>query len=165
MTKYGRSTHGRGARMNNGQARAEKSAFRLCVTVSIDIAAAPERIWALLTDAAGFPQWNSTVTGIEGQIEPGARLAIRVPISPRVFTPRVTVFEPNRRMVWQDGAAPMFQGLRDYTVARTDAGSSFTMTETFSGVMLPLIAGGLPDFVPVFTQYAADLKRAVEQSV
>lgn len=90
------------------------------------------------------------------------KLAIRVPISPRVFTPRVTAFESNRRMVWQDGAAPMFQGLRVYEVRPTDGGSSFTMTETFSGLILPMIAGSLPDFVPVFTQYAADLKRAAE---
>ena len=32
------------------------------------IAAPPERIWALLTDAAGFPVWNSTVTSLKGRI-------------------------------------------------------------------------------------------------
>ena len=32
------------------------------------------------------------------------------------------------------------------------------------GLMLPMIAGSLPDFVPVFTQYAADLKRAAESA-
>lgn len=150
--------------MKNGQAIAEKSAFRQAVKVSVDIASPPSRVWDLLTNASGFPQWNSTVTSIEGPIELGRKLAIRVPISPRVFTPRVTAFEPNRRMVWQDGAAPMFQGVRVYVITPTDGGACFTMTETFSGVMLPLIAGSLPDFVPVFTQYAADLKRAAEQS-
>ena len=148
--------------MTNGQASAEKSAFTQAVTVSVDIVAAPARVWALLTDAAGFPSWNSTVTSIEGPIELGKKLAIRVPISPRVFTPRVTAFESNRRMVWQDGAAPMFQGVRVYEITPTNGGSCFTMTETFSGLMLPMIAGSLPDFVPVFTQYAADLKRAAE---
>lgn len=148
--------------MNNGQARAEKSTFRQAVTVSVDIAAPPSRVWALLTDAAGYPRWNSTVTSIEGPIELGQKLAIRVPASPRVFTPRVTAFEPNRGMVWQDGAAPMFQGARVYNITPTDAGSRFTMTETFSGLVLPLIAGSLPDFVPVFTQFVADLTRAAE---
>jgi hypothetical protein len=33
-----------------------------------------------------------------------------------------------------------------------------------SGLMLPMIAGSLPDVVPVFTQYAADLKRAAESA-
>lgn len=159
-----RSSARRGPTMTNGQARAEKSAFRQVVSVSADIAAPPARIWALLTDAAGFPRWNSTVTNIEGPIELGRKLAIRVPISPRVFTPKVTAFEPDKRMVWQDGAAPMFQGVRVYDIMPTDAGSRFTMAETFSGLMLPLIAPSLPDLAPVFTQYAADLKRAAEQS-
>lgn len=38
------------------------------------------------------------------------------------------------------------------------------MTEVLSGLMLPLIAGSLPDFAPSFTQYAADLKREAERS-
>ena len=36
------------------------------------------------------------------------------------------------------------------------------MTEVFSGVMLPMIKKGLPDFRPVFEAYAADLKKAAE---
>lgn len=150
--------------MTEGQARAEKSAFRQSVTVSADIAAPSERIWALLTDAAGFPRWNSTVTQIAGPIELGRKLSVHVPISPRVFSPKVTVFEPNRRMVWKDGAAPMFQGVRVFELAPAGAGTRFTMTETFSGLMLPMIAGSLPDFAPVFTRYAADLKGAAEAS-
>jgi hypothetical protein len=37
------------------------------------------------------------------------------------------------------------------------------MAEAYTGLMLPLIAGSLPDFRPTFEQYAADLKRAAEQ--
>lgn len=146
-------------------ASVEKEMFRQSVRVEVEIAAPPERIWALLTDAPGMPRWNSTVTNIEGPIELGRKLAIRVPVSARVFTPKVTVFDPPKRMVWQDGAAPMFQGARVYEMTKTAADSRFTMTETFSGLMLPLIAGSLPDFAPVFTQYAADLKRAAEARV
>ena len=36
------------------------------------------------------------------------------------------------------------------------------MKEEMTGVMFPLIVGSLPDFVPVFEAYAADLKRAAE---
>lgn len=38
------------------------------------------------------------------------------------------------------------------------------MAEIFSGLMLPLIAGKLPDFAPIFERYAADLKKAAEKS-
>jgi hypothetical protein len=44
-----------------------------------------------------------------------------------------------------------------------DGSTDFTMSEVFSGAMLPLIAGSLPDFAPEFEKYAADLKRAAEQ--
>ena len=33
------------------------------------------------------------------------------------------------------------------------------MTEVFSGLMLPLAAGRLPDFKPIFERYAADVKK------
>jgi hypothetical protein len=140
-------------------------AFRRSCAITIAVRATPDRIWALLTDAAGFPRWNSTVTSIDGPIAAGARLAVRVPAAPtRVFKPRVTRFEPGRAMVWRDGFAPMFQGVRTFTLTpRPDGTTEFAMVEVFSGALLPLITGALPDFAPSFAAYAADLKRAAEQ--
>ncbi|ACY13825.1 SRPBCC domain-containing protein [Haliangium ochraceum] len=141
-----------------------ESTFRLSYSVAVSIAAKPEEVWARLTDAAAFPSWNTTVTSIEGEIAEGQRLAIRVPVAPgRVFKPRVTEFEPAQRMVWSDGMAPMFKGERRFVVSPTgDGGTEFTMSETFAGLMLPMIKKSLPDFGPVFEQYAQDLKRACE---
>ena len=45
---------------------------------AITIRADAETVWALLTDAKGFPRWNSTVTSIEGEIAEGKALAIKV---------------------------------------------------------------------------------------
>ncbi len=44
---------------------------------SITIHAPPETIWALLTDAAGYKQWNSTVARIDGRIEAGGKVTVR----------------------------------------------------------------------------------------
>lgn len=140
-----------------------ETTFRLEYGVSAEIAASPGAIWKRLTDAAGFPSWNSTVTRIEGVIAKGQKLAIQVPISERTFTPKVVELEPERRMVWADGMAPMFRGERTFTLTpRADGSTEFAMREVFTGLMLPMIKGSLPDFVPVFEQYAKDLKRAVE---
>ena len=134
------------------------SRFRLSYAVDALVPASPAQVWARLTDAAAFPGWNSTVTSIEGTIAQGERLAIRVPISDRVFKPKVVEFETDRRMVWQDGGAPMFRGRRTFTLTPTDDGKTqFSMVEEFTGLMLPMIASSLPDFAPVFDQYAADL--------
>ena len=133
------------------------------VTILID--APPERVWALLTNAEDFPRWNSTVTKIEGTIALGEKLALKVPVAPeRTFTPKVTALDTARRMVWSDGMAPMFKGVRTFQLEPQPGGATqFTMHERFAGLMLPMIRGSLPDFAPSFETYAADLKRAAEQ--
>jgi uncharacterized protein YndB with AHSA1/START domain len=143
-----------------------RTTFRQTCAITANVRATPDRIWALLTDAAGFPKWNSTVTSIEGRIALGERLALKVPLAPgRTFKPKVTEFEPPNRMVWSDGAAPMFKGVRTYTVVpRTDGTTDFAMEEVFTGLMLPMIARSLPDFGPAFERYADDLKRAAERA-
>ena len=147
------------------------TAFRQQCSVRCDIAATSVRIWTLLTTAADFPRWNSTVTSVKGAIELGQRLELRVPLDPkRTFKPVVTELDatgPRRSMVWSDGFAPVFRGVRRFTVEEGagDGGTSrFEMTEVFSGVMFPLIRGSLPDFRPAFEAYAADLKRAAERA-
>jgi hypothetical protein len=149
-----------------GRARRTETTFRLEYEVGIDVRATPERIWKLLTDAPSFPSWNSTVTSLEGEIALGQRLALKVPIAPdRTFKPKVTELEPARRMVWSDGAAPMFKGTRTFTLTpKGDGSTTFSMVEVFKGLMLPMIKGSLPDFREPFEQYAADLKRAAEQT-
>lgn len=149
----------------NGRAYVQRSTFHLEHGVRESIRAKPELVWALLTDAAAFPSWNSTVTSIEGVIAKESRLALRVPIAPdRVFRPRVTELEAPRRMVWSDGMAPMFRGVRTFTLEPSaEGGTVFTMVEVFRGLMLPMIAGSLPDFGPAFEAYAADLKREAER--
>jgi hypothetical protein len=152
--------------MKTNDARATKtgSTFRMGCAISTTIQASPEQIWALLTDAAGFPRWNSTVTSIEGQIAEGQRLKLKVPSAPaRVFKPKVSHVEPGRSMIWRDGMAPMFKGVRTFTLTpNRDGSTEFSMKEELSGLMLPMIKGSLPDFAPVFEAYAGDLKRAAE---
>jgi hypothetical protein len=151
--------------MNATTAKAPQSAatFRMECEIRTTIRATPDTIWKLLTDAAGFPRWNSTVSSIEGQIAEGQTLKLRVPSQTRVFTPKVSQVEPGRGMVWSDGMAPMFKGVRTFTLTpASDGVTEFCMKEEFSGLMLPMIKGSLPDFGPVFETYAADLKRAAE---
>lgn len=104
------------------------------------------------------------MTRLVGPIAPGSKLAIEVPAAPgRTFAPKVVAFEPPTRMVWADGVAPMFRGVRTFTLTDAGKGSTrFRMEEVFTGAMLPMIKGSMPDFGPVFDTYAADLKRACE---
>src|SRR5262245_13453781 len=115
------------------------STFRTSCEITCNIRATPERIWALLTDASQFPQWNSTITSIGGRIALGETLELRVPAAPkRTFKPKVTKFEPGQSMEWSDGMAPVFKGIRTFTLtAAVDGSTEFSMREELTGVMLP----------------------------
>ena len=141
-----------------------QSAFRLVCRVEVNIRAGAPVIWGLLTDAGGFPRWNSTVSSIEGEIREGGRLRLRTPGTDRTFTPQVSGVVENERMTWTGGLAPMFQGVRTFLLKPAPQGATdFIMEERFSGLMLPMIKGSLPDFGPIFERYANDLKSEAER--
>lgn len=141
-----------------------RGVFSLACRVEVNIRAAAERVWSLLTDAEGFPRWNSTVARIEGRIREGERLRLHVPGTDRTLTPIVSDFVPNRHMKWTGGFAPVFKGVRTFDLNdRGDGSTDFSMEERFSGLMLPLAKGSMPDFGPVFERYADDLKLEAER--
>ena len=140
-----------------------QSVFSMSCRVEVNVRAEAQGVWRLLTDAKGFPSWNSTVSRIEGQISEGQRLRVHVPGTNRTFTPKVSDIVPNERMTWTGGFAPMFKGVRTFELrSRSDGSTDFAMEERFSGLMLPLAKGSMPDFGAVFATYANELKRAAE---
>jgi len=134
---------------------------------SITIRARPETVWALLTDAAGYPDWNSTVAKIVGRIAAGETVTVHAKATPgRAFPLKVTEFVPPRRMVWTGGMPlGLFTGTRSYTLTPTSDGEvEFAMREEFSGLLAPLITRSIPDLQPTFNTFAADLKRRTERA-
>jgi len=133
--------------------------------VKISIRATPERIWALLTDAAGYTRWNHTVEKVDGKIAPGERVTVHPKINPgRAFPVKVAEFEPPRRMVWT-GGMPMslFKGERTFALnLRPNGEVEFSMREEYTGLLAPLIGRSIPDLQPAFDEFANDLKRAAE---
>jgi hypothetical protein len=151
--------------MEGPEVRQSHRVFSMTCGVEVTIRASAARVWRLLTDTQGFPRWNSTVTAIEGQIREGERLRLHVPGTDRTFTPMVSDVVANERMTWTGGFAPLFKGVRTFVLRSRDGGSTdFAMAERFSGLLLPLVKGSMPDFGPVFEQYANDLKREAERS-
>ena len=139
--------------------------FSMACSVALNIRAPAARIWTLLSDAAGYPRWNSTVTKVEGRIGEGERLRLHVPGTERTFTPTVSGVVPNERMTWTGGFFPLFKGVRTFELKPCRDGSTdFVMEERFSGLVLPLAKRSMPDFGPVFERYANDLKREAEHA-
>jgi hypothetical protein len=134
---------------------------------SITIHAAPETIWAILTDAPAYPEWNPTVDKVEGTIERGQKIKVFAKISPdRAFPVKVSEFKPSEKMVWSGGMPlGLFKGERTFTLTPGADGSvEFAMREVFSGLMSPLIERSIPDLQPEFDRFADALKRKAEAS-
>ncbi len=150
----------------NGRSNKSKSTFQMGYAIGINIKSHPDKIWSLLTNAKDFPRWNSTVKNIDGTISLGEKIQLRSTIAPkRIFKLKVSECIPEQTMVWRDGSAPMFQGVRTYRLKpKSDGSTDFLMHEMFSGLMLPMIAKSLPDFGPTFETYAQDLKREAERN-
>jgi len=131
--------------------------------VGTTIAAPPEIVWQVLTDASAFPTWNSTVVSLDGTIADGETIALVSTVDPdRTFELLVTLWPDQAGMVWSDGNK-MFGGRRTFTLTAGDGGTDFTMKEAFTGTMLDKIAPKLPDFGPGFDAFAADLKAEAER--
>ena len=150
--------------MNESRFTRTNSAFAMTCGVEVNIRASAEVVWSLLTDAKGFPRWNSTVTSIEGQIREGERLRLHVPGTNRTFSPKVSGVVAARRMVWSDGVPSIFRGVRTFVLKpHDDSSTNFVLEEHFSGLVFALVKGMLPDFRPIFEAYANDLKRESER--
>jgi uncharacterized protein YndB with AHSA1/START domain len=130
----------------------------------ITIAASRSVIWSLLTTAADYPAWNSTITKLEGTIAKGEKLKIWTKLSPdRAFPAKVAEIDEGH-MVWSFSAPlGMFKGRRTFTLTETTNGVEFHTREEFSGWMAGPIIKKMPDLQPSFDEWASCLKARAEQ--
>ena len=129
------------------------------------IEANPDTIWAILTDAPNLSRWDSGVERVEGRIAPGETIKVFSKVSPgRAFPVKVTDFTPGRTMRWSGGMPlGLFKGERTFSLTQQDSRTTrFTMREEYTGLMLPLIWGSIPDLAPSFQQFATGLKAQAE---
>lgn len=154
--------------MSNGVTRSGLLAAQIETTV--DIAAPPERVWAVLTDFARYPEWNPFIPRIDGRPEVGARLTVRiVPPGgrPMTFRPYVLTAEPGRELRWRGRlfVPGLFDGEHAFRLmALNRGGVRFRQEERFRGLLLPLFAGnGLERTRRGFEEMNAALKRRAEQ--
>ncbi|MEA2133361.1 MAG: hypothetical protein QOC68_1270 [Solirubrobacteraceae bacterium] len=129
------------------------------------IEAPPETIWAILTDAPAYAEWDSGVERVEGRIAPGEKIKVVSEANPgRAFPVKVTAFEPARAMTWSGGMPlGLFKGVRTFALTPDGATTRFTMREEYSGPMLGLIWRSMPDLGPSFEQFARGLKQRAER--
>jgi len=104
---------------------------------SIDIAATPHRVWAVMADVTRWPEWTDSVTSVElvdaTELRVGVRADIRQPkLPPARFT--VTALEPNRGFTWQTGNA-LVRATARHEIEATPEGSRVTLAVHFGGLL------------------------------
>ena len=137
---------------------------------SIDIAAAPEKVWEILLDFAAYSDWNPFITSIAGTPREGERLKVR--IKPpggmaMTFAPRVLEAEAPRILRWLGklGISGVFDGEHKFQIENAGNGTTrFTQSEAFAGLLVPLMAGTLSKTAEGFRQMNAALKQRSESS-
>ncbi len=129
------------------------------------INASPEAVWSVLKEAERWPDWNSGVEGVDGQIALGQKITIRSAVAPgRAFPVKVTSCDEPRRLTFTGGMPlGLFKGVRTYDLESGPAGTTtFRMREEYTGPMVPMIWNSMPDLAPSFEQFVTGLKARVE---
>lgn len=137
-------------------------AMRYHVERRID--APPEKVWALLSDASTWRDWNKSVISIDGTIATGQTVSLVSVANPnRAFKLRVTEVSAPNRMVWSDGMPlGLFKGERTYLVQPREGVTHFEMAEVYSGLLAPMFTRAIPDLTDSFNLFADGLKGAAE---
>ena len=136
----------------------------------IEIDAPPERVWAVVTDFAAYPEWNPFIRRISGELRIGARLEVRIePPGGRAMTfkPTVQAVEANRELRWLGRllVPGIFDGEHSHRIEPLEHGRSrFIESERFSGVLVGLFKRTLQKTETGFGQMNDALKVRAEQT-
>jgi hypothetical protein len=141
------------------------------IETTIEIDASPAEVWEALTDAAAYPDWNPFIRSLEGDLQVGAKLRVRIePPNGRGITLRPTVVAVVRdaelRWLGRLGLPRIFDGEHRFAVEPLDDGrrTRFVHAERFRGVLVPLLGSLLRNTEAGFTSMNEALRRRVEMA-
>jgi len=110
-------------------------------SISIDIDAPTERVWAIMSDIERWHEWTPSVRSIRkldaGDLRIGTRAIVRQPKLPPAFW-RITAVQPGREFTWVSKGPGMLVTAR-HGVAPTATGSRATLSIHYEGLLSPLL--------------------------
>src|SRR5688572_33028741 len=124
---------------------------RMEQSVTVKIAASPERVWEVLTDVERWPEWTETVTSVkrldEGPLRTGSRAKINQPKIPETEYV-VTELDPGRSFTWAARGSGVTTTARHIIEVLPDGGSRVTLAVEqggWLGSVMGLFYRGLTD--------------------
>ena len=140
----------------------------LQLSTKIDIEAAPETVWAVLSDLPAYPSWNPFIREANGTLAAGERLEVELqPARGRSmrFRPTVLTAQPGRELRWLGRllVRGLFDGEHRFAIEPTAGGTRLVQEERFTGLLVPLLARGLRrGTLPGFERMNEALKQRAE---
>jgi hypothetical protein len=123
----------------------EDGSFRWTIATTIDIDAAPERVWSVLTDLPAYREWNPFIVGASGTVAVGETLSLQMSLldnrEPMTIEPRLLVVDPGRELRWKGGLvlAGLFDGEHAFVLTPLPEGRTrLDHREQFAGLLLPI---------------------------
>ena len=139
------------------------------IEASTQIDAPPAAVWRVFADFASYPDWNPFVRTLEGQVEVGQRLHVRLqPPGRRAITmrPVVRAYSPERELRWLGrlGLPRIFDGEHRFVIEPLDDGNRtrFVQSETFRGVLVPFLGSLFRTTETAFASMNEALRDRVE---
>ena len=143
---------------SDGVASTTRTTFSRSTRIARHIDADAATVWRLLTAAAEWPRWNSTVVSLDGRIALGSTIKLVSTLDPsRTFSLKIKEFEPNTRLRFGGAMAT-----RTYSLSGNAGGTRVEIVERIGGPLYPFFARMIPPLDESFEQFAADLKKAAE---
>jgi len=130
------------------------------------IGAPSEGVWAILTNAEAYKDWNPEIVAIDGNLAHGEKFSAHVRLGSgkvQKVTQMVTGFEPPTQMQWTGGLPfGLFVGRRTFNVEPTDGGTRFRLHLSMTGPFSQMILKSLGDRQPEIDSFSEALKKAAE---
>ena len=108
------------------------------VSTTIEIAATPENVWAILADLANYPKWHPVYLGVTGQLAAGSTLTITTthPKTGRTMTAKVNVrsAEPGTELRWASRLLGVTISKRTFRLSPAADGTLLVQTGTYRGI-------------------------------
>lgn len=135
------------------------------IKTSITINASKEKIWKILTDFENYPEWNSFIKSVTGEVKVGNQIQIK--LQGMTFKPIVLTFKENTELKWLGHLwfKGLFDGEHKFKLIDNGNGTTkFEQSENFSGILVKLFSKSLDnDTKKGFEQMNKELKLRAEK--
>ena len=117
---------------------------RLEIERSVEIDASDERIWGIVSNLSAYPDWNTYITYVEGDLEPGSALYVETRTghdNHAAYRPTVKRVVEKRELCWQGQLLMpgIYDSEQSFVISPlSENRARFTIRGTYTGLLVPV---------------------------